>query len=119
MTIQLPDVIERYQSAQDRRDIASTLATFTDDATVIDDGQTYVGIDRIRSWLETAASEYTFTRTLTAVERDEVDGEGDGGDGRYVVRNHLAGNFPGGEVDLAYRFDIADGLIRHLEILPS
>jgi len=116
MTIELPDVIERYQSAHDRRDTTTALETFADDATVIDDGETYIGADGIRSWLEQAASEFTYTRTLTAVERDGVD---DAGNDRYVVHNHVAGNFPGGEVDLAYRFEITDGLIRHLEILPS
>jgi ketosteroid isomerase-like protein len=115
MTIELPAVIERYQSAHDQRDTDTALSTFTDDATVIDDGQTYVGTDSIRSWLDTAASEFTYTRTLTSLAEDETD---DAGNGRYVVHNHLAGNFPGSPVDLAYRFDLADGRIHRLEILP-
>jgi hypothetical protein len=110
MTIELPDVIERYQTAHDRRDTETALAVFTDDATVIDDGQTYVGADRIRSWLDNAASEFSYTRTLTGID-DADDG--------YVVYNHVAGDFPGGEVDLAYRFEITDGRISRLEILPS
>jgi hypothetical protein len=34
------------------------------------------------------------------------------------VSNHLSGNFPGGEVDLRYRFRLADGLIQELQIAP-
>jgi|SoiMethySBSTD1v2_1073268.scaffolds.fasta_scaffold940501_2 hypothetical protein len=83
-------------------------ATFATDATVVDEGNTYTGSERIGWWLEHAASEFTFTRTLLSVE--------DPGDGDHVVRNHLAGNFPGGEADLNYRFRLRDGLIEHLEI---
>ncbi len=115
MTIELPQVIERYQTAHDGRDTETALSTFTDDATVLDDGETYVGTDRIRWWLDNAASEFTYTRTLTSVEQTDVD---DDGDGQYVVGNHVAGDFPGSPVDLAYRFEIAGGLIRNLEILP-
>jgi len=37
---------------------------------------------------------------------------------RYVVRTRLTGNFPGGTVDLRYRFMLRDGLISVLEIAP-
>jgi ketosteroid isomerase-like protein len=106
----VPEVIGRYQAAHDRRDLDTALAAFTPDATVVDDGTTYIGAARIRSWLEHAASEFTYTRTLTGFD--------DVGDGAFVVRNHLEGDFPGGEVDLRYRFQVRDGLIAHLEIAP-
>ena len=32
---------------------------------------------------------------------------------------HLEGNFPGGTVDLTNRFDLRDGLIARLEIVPT
>lgn len=106
----LPEVIGVYQAAHDRRDADAALVAFAADATVVDDGITYVGAARIRAWIDTAASEFTYTRTLTGVD--------DLGDGVYVVRNHLQGDFPGGEVDLHYRFEIRSGLIAHLEIAP-
>jgi hypothetical protein len=108
--IDVPVVIETYQRAHDRRDVDAALAAFGSDATVIDDGVAYVGGERIASWLRNAASEYTYTRTLTGAE--------DLGDGAYLVHNHLSGDFPGGEVDLRYRIQLRDGLIHHVEIAP-
>ena len=107
---ELPEVIGGYQAAHDRPDVDAAVAAFAPDATVLDDGATYVGAASVRSWIATAASEFTYTRTLTGFD--------DLGDGVYVVRNHLEGDFPGGEVDLHYRFQIRDGLIEHLEIAP-
>ncbi len=106
----VPAVIEIYYQAHDRRDADGALASFAPDATVIDDGVAYVGSERIRSWLMNAASEYTYTRTLTGAE--------DLGDAAYVIHNHLSGNFPGGEVDLRYRVQLRDGLILRVEIAP-
>ncbi len=109
-TTDRPGVIDAYQRAHDEHDTVAALATFHPDATVIDDGVTYSGSERVRGWLTDVASEYTYTRTLTGVD--------DLGDGVYIVHNHLTGDFPGGEVDLRYRFALRDGLIHHLEIAP-
>ncbi len=107
---ELPEVIGVYQAAHDRRDVDTALAAFTTDVTVVDDGATYIGAERVHSWLTNAASEFTYTRTLISVD--------DLGDGAYLVRNHLEGDFPGGEVDLHYRFQLREGLIAQLEIAP-
>ena len=110
MDSSLPPVIETYQHAQDRRDTPTALNTFSADATVIDEGVAYRGTERIERWLTDGASEYTFTRTLTGVE--------DLGEGVHVVSNHLSGDFPGGEVDLRYRFQLDGDRIQRLEIAP-
>ncbi|WP_405071977.1 hypothetical protein OG558_22060 [Kribbella sp. NBC_01510] len=39
-------------------------------------------------------------------------------DTQYVVTNHLEGDFPGGVVDIIYRFTLANDLITRLEIAP-
>jgi hypothetical protein len=39
-----------------------------------------------------------------------------GGEGKYVARVHLDGNFPGGTVDLRYHFTVDGERIRRLEI---
>src|SRR4051812_3722137 len=109
MSHDLPDVIHRYQHAHDRHDADAAITAFAPTATVLDDGKTYTGTDEIRWWLANAASAFTFTRTLTG-----IDHEGD----TVVVHNHLAGDFPGGEVDLHYRFHLRDGHIERLEIAP-
>jgi len=36
----------------------------------------------------------------------------------WLVRNRLEGNFPGGVVDLGYRFVLVEGLIADLVIAP-
>ena len=110
MATELPDIIVAFQRAHDDHDTESAMATFVDDATVVDDGRTSVGVAEIRTWLDRAASEYTYTRSLTGVD--------DHGDGTFTVRNHLDGDFPGGQVDLRYRFELRDGLIGALHIAP-
>src|SRR5688572_24839749 len=99
---ELPEVVERYQDAHDRHDTAVALAAFTPDARVLDDGHEYRGTAEIDSWLSTAASEYSFTRTFVAAEAV--------GDGTWLVVNHLEGNFPGGVVDLRYQFALTGNL---------
>jgi hypothetical protein len=106
----MPDVIHRYQEAHDRHDTGTALSTFTSDAKVVDEGHTFRGSDEIRSWLTTAASQYTFTRRL--VDANAVDAD------TWVVVNHLEGDFPGSVVDLRYRFVLSDDLISELVIAP-
>src|SRR5689334_8053464 len=107
---ELPEAITRYQSAHDRHDTATALATFTADARVVDEDREYVGASEIRHWLETAAHEFTYTRTYlgaTLVARDA-----------WVVHNRLEGDFPGNVADLDYRFTVSDGRISELVIAP-
>ena len=106
----IPEVISRYQDAHDRRDHDVALAAFTTDAWVVDDGHKFKGSHEISHWLETAASEFTFTRTLVSAEST--------GNDSWLVVNHLAGNFPGGEVDLRYQFVVSGDLIAELVIAP-
>ncbi|MBC6460578.1 nuclear transport factor 2 family protein [Actinomadura sp. HBU206391] len=105
-----PETITRYLNAHRARHTDIAIGTFADDATVIDDGNTYTGSAAIREWLAHAANEYTYTVELTGAER--VD------DATFVVTNHLEGDFPGGVVDLRYRFTLRDGLIERLTIEP-
>lgn len=107
--IPLPEVVARYQAAHDRRDTDSALAAFAVDAHVVDDDRDHRGADEIRRWLETAASEFTYTRTLLAVEATEAG---------WLVRNRLEGDFPGGVAELRYRFVVTDDLITELVIAP-
>jgi hypothetical protein len=112
-TTNLPDVPEAilaYQQAHDRRDVDTALAQFAAEAVVADDGRTYAGLDEIRHFLSSAASEYTYTRSLlNAVEESE---------GAWLLTNRLEGNFPGGTVDLSYRFRMEADRISGLDIAP-
>lgn len=107
---QLPGVVAQYQDAHDRSDVDTALATFTRNATVKDDGHEFRGLDEIRDWLSRASTQFTYTRTLTGA--DSLDAN------TWIVTNHLEGDFPGGVVDLRYRFVLAEGLIAELEIAP-
>ena len=106
----LPEVVSRYQQAHDRRDTEVALSAFSPDARVVDDGHEYHGTDEIRTWLATAASQFTFTRTLIGAEVT--------GAATWVVVNRLEGDFPGGVVDLRYRFVLTGDLISELVIAP-
>ena len=106
----LPHAVGQYQDAHDRDDVDAALATFAPTATVKDDGHEYHGLDEIRDWLARASTEFTYTRTLIGAAAIDAN--------TWLVTNHLEGDFPGGVVDLRYRFVLADGLISELEIAP-
>jgi hypothetical protein len=110
VTTALPHVITDYQDAHDRHDAPLALAQFAGDAVVTDDGHTYAGTDEIDAFIRTAASEYTFTRTL--IDAAEIT------PGEWKLTNRLEGDFPGGTVDLSYRFRLAGDRITRLDIAP-
>lgn len=106
----LPDAIDRYLQAQDRGDDPAVLATLAPGATIVDDGHRFEGHDEIEAWLTGAANEFTYTRTLVSAEATGAD--------TWTIVNHIEGNFPGGTVDLRYRFTLADDRITELVIAP-
>lgn len=107
----LPAVITRYLAAHQARDLDPALACYTDDAVTVDEGRTYRGKREIRDWLARSASEYTYTIELVAARR--VD------EAHYVAVHHLAGDFPGGVVDLRFQFALREGHIAVLVIEPE
>jgi ketosteroid isomerase-like protein len=104
----VPRVVERYVAAQAARNFDTLVELFTDDAVVIDEGKTWRGKQEIRAWREGVASTYQYTTELQGVDGPNR--------GRYVARIRLEGNFPGGVVDLRYRFTVDNEQIRRLEI---
>jgi hypothetical protein len=104
----LPAIIQRYLRAHDDLDTDTTLQTFGATAEVTDEGETRQGHAQIRRWLKTTSSAYTFERNLIGVSTE--------GDDQWVVMNNITGNFPGGTVDLAYRFTLRNNLIHQLVI---
>jgi ketosteroid isomerase-like protein len=104
----LPEVITSYLKAHQALDLDTAIERYTDDASVTDEGRTYNGPDEIRGWLSRSASEFTHTIEMTGASKV--------GDDRYDVTHHLEGNFPGGEVDLHFRFTLRGGMIARLVI---
>lgn len=103
-------VVMLYFDADARRDVEAILALFSDDAVVIDEGQTWRGRAVIRDWRLGPASKYEYTTELTRVE--EV------GDNRYRAEGRISGNFPGGSAELNWDFTLAGERIIRLEIAP-
>ena len=115
MTNSLPTIISDYMAASDSRNVDAIIACFTDDAVVVDEAQEWRGRPSIREWRERVATAYEYTVEVRGVvPRGQVDGLE-----RHDVHTHLEGNFPGGTVDLTNRFDLRDGLIARLEIMPT
>ncbi|HTR90724.1 MAG TPA: nuclear transport factor 2 family protein [Trebonia sp.] len=107
---ELPAAITRYLIAHQARDLDTAIAHYAPDAVVTDEGRTYRGPGEIRAWLSRAASEYTYTIELTGAAKAD--------DRHYDVAHHLEGDFPGGVVDLHFRFTLRDALIARLVIEP-
>ncbi|OZC69130.1 hypothetical protein CH276_03115 [Rhodococcus sp. 06-470-2] len=98
-------------TALDARQGARALTVFTADAVVTDEGHDHSGRDEIEAWLTASVSESEYTYTT------EVTGATTTGSTVDVVQ-HLEGNFPGGVVDLHYRFTLDGALIDRLVIEP-
>jgi ketosteroid isomerase-like protein len=109
-TDQLPATIRGYLAAHVTGDADTALRAFAPAAVVVDDGTTYRGTEEIRAFLAEAGSEFTFTTTLVGAAR--ID------DTHWVAVNHLEGDFPGGVVDLRYRFVLDGDLVAGLVIAP-
>ena len=91
------------------RDVDAALRAFTPNAVIVDDGTTYRGTEGIRRFLGKAGAQFTYTTTLVAAERT---------DAHWVATNRLEGDFPGGDVELRYRFAMDGDLIAGLVIAP-
>ena len=105
-----PSVVSAFLAAAGAHDVDRTLPTLTPDAVVVDDGRTYRGPEEIAGWLRRSASEYSYTSTLTGIERLD--------DAHWVTTSHLEGDFPGGVVDLRYRFTLRGDQITEVVIAP-
>jgi hypothetical protein len=107
----LPQPITTYLDRSQGNQRRTAIEAFAPDAIVIDDGHQYRGTSEIAVWLDRVVSEYEYTTTFLRAERDEHS---------TLVVNRLEGTFPGGIVDLKYRFVLngQNAAIRELTIAP-
>lgn len=105
---ELPATIRDYLAAHRDRDTDAALHAFTSTAVVVDNGTTYPGTKEVRRFLTSAGAEFTYTTTLVGAQR--VD------DSHWVATHRLEGDFPGGVVELDYRFVIDGDLVSELVI---
>ncbi len=107
MSLDLPKPIAAYFAA-DRIDTETVARCFTDNAVVVDEGQTYGGLAAIKEWKTAASKKYTYTSEPIVSDKR---------DGKVIVTSRVTGNFPGSPLDLRYLFGL-DGLkIASLEIV--
>ena len=106
-TTALPRVVSRYPERSQGSDpatattlFAPTATTlFAPTATVTDSGTHYSWCSEVLDFLQRATTEFEYTSTLIEAERD----------GRVATSiNRLEGDFPGGIVELRYRFTLDD-----------
>lgn len=109
MAIELPKAIAEYYAADKELNAEGFSQCFTDDATVRDEENTYVGRSAIRQWKTDVSKKYVYT-----VEPFSIAREGD----RFVVASRLVGDFPGSPVGLRYYFVLSGEKIAALEITP-
>jgi ketosteroid isomerase-like protein len=107
---ELPAPVRSFLVAHAARDADTAIRAFTPNAVVTDEGLTFRGTEQILGFLRHSGSQFTYTTELTAAQRV--------GDGHWVAINHLEGSFPGGVVDLAYRFTMDGDLVAELVIAP-
>lgn len=104
MSLSLPDAITTYFSISNGADDTHLGDCFTQDACVLDEGETHRGRTAIQSWLR-AKIEY-------CVEPVSVSHQ----DNTMVVTTTVTGDFPGSPVQLDHTFQLADAQIQSLEI---
>jgi hypothetical protein len=106
----VPDVVRRYFALDAEREIDLIVALFTDDATVVDEGETRRGTNAIRAWQTGPASQYTYTTDVLGTHALAAE--------RFVVTGRLTGNFPGGTAELKWDFTVTGDRISQLIIAP-
>ncbi|MGY1707522.1 nuclear transport factor 2 family protein [Geodermatophilus sp. SYSU D00697] len=107
---ELPATIRGFLASHVARDGDAALRAFSPTAVVVDQGQAFRGTEEIRGFLSRAGAEFRYSTTLVGAQRTD--------DAHWVATNRLAGDFPGGVVDLRYRFAMDGDLIAELVIAP-
>jgi ketosteroid isomerase-like protein len=81
------DITARYLAADARRDTDALLVLFTNDAVVVDEGQTRRGASEIRAWRDYVTTAYDYTTEVRGIQPE--------GEDEYGAKVHPEGTFPG------------------------
>jgi hypothetical protein len=106
--LSLPEPIDAYFEA-DRHGGQAVARCFTNDATVMDEGQTHTGLAAIEAWKTATSARFSYIAEPIALEKK---------DRKYIVTSRVTGAFPGSPVDLQFTFTLERGKIASLEIKP-
>ncbi|SER75919.1 SnoaL-like domain-containing protein [Lentzea xinjiangensis] len=103
--VTLPKAVDDFVAATNAHDVNALAAVFGDEATVRDDGTTYVGEAEIREWIQAHLIDPKIVITPISFEGDRLVASGDG-------------DFPGGPLSFAFVFGIEDDQVTDLTIDP-
>lgn len=107
MSLHLPKPIADYVEANARLDIDGMLRPFHPEAVFIDNGKHFAGLAAIRQLFEEEVIPVKAIFTPDTVREE-------GGD--VFVEGPAHGDFPGSPLRFTYRFTLANGSIRTLEV---
>ena len=107
MTLDIPEPVAAYLAAEETKDLDALSRCFTEDGTVRDEGQDYLGRDAIRQWKQAADAKYRY-----ALQTVNAQTHGD----KVTVRARLTGEFPGSPVEIDHIFKLSNDKIASLEI---
>jgi hypothetical protein len=108
MPVDLPLPIATYVAAENSGDTEALAQCFSEDAVVRDEGKTVKGLAAIKQWKAETRTKYQHTVEPLSCVRKE---------GKAIVTNRLAGNFPGSPIELEFAFTLSGDKIVSLEIL--
>jgi hypothetical protein len=107
MSIDLEPSIDLYVKAENSGEVRLLADCFAPDATVRDEGHTYMGLASIQQWKAETKNRYSHTVEPLQVTHRE---------GKTILKAKLAGDFPGSPVTLNFSFVLQGGKIASLEI---
>jgi len=107
MSLDLPAPIAAYVDANARLDIDGMLKPFRPDAVFIDNGKRFEGQAVIRQLLEEEVIPVKAIFTPDTVRKEGPD---------VIVEGPAHGDFPGSPLRFTYRFALANGAIKTLEV---
>ena len=103
----LPSSIVRYFEGANAKDADQASSLFAEDAVVHDEGRDHIGRPAIRRWVQDTIARYATTLVVESISESS--------DATMVVVR-MSGSFPGSPATVRFLFQLADGLITHLDI---
>lgn len=103
----IPTLLKTYFAASNNEEVEKQVECFKENASVIDENETYLGATEIKKWIINSHTKYKFNSKIIDVK--------DSGQ-NITVTATVSGNFPGSLVNLKYDFIILDEKIQRLEI---
>lgn len=103
----LPDVVEAYVEAKNAYNVSATLACFSEDAVVHDEGKDHHGKREIKAWIEETIRKYQDQlRPIRVIQKD----------GAVVLTAVISGTFDGSPIELDFHFAVKEDKIASLSV---